>query len=85
MEDICQRMPTLAGKIFKNLKDQDLIKYKESSRKIRSFLNEERFFAIRIIKAHFGNFVEFQDSWKKVIDSYKRNKKSLYKSLQNIY
>ena len=34
MEDIHQRMPTLAEKIFKNLKNEDLIKYKESSREI---------------------------------------------------
>ena len=68
MEDICIRIPTLAEKIFQNLGNQDLIKLKENSRDICSFLNEERFFAMRIINAHFGNFVVYQDSWNKVIE-----------------
>ena len=60
-------MPTMASKVFKNLNDQDLIKCKETSKVISSFLDEEVFFAKRIIMAHFGNLVEFQDSWSKVI------------------
>ena len=68
MEVICKRIPTLAEKVFKNLSDQDLIKCKESSREFYSFLNDEQFFAKRIISAHYGNFIQFQDVWNKVID-----------------
>ena len=68
MEDVCKQMPSLAEKVFQNLGDQDLINLKESNRKIYSFLNNERFFAMRIINVHFGNFVQFQDLWEKVTE-----------------
>lgn len=68
MEDICRRIATVAAKVFKNLDNQDLIKCKESSKVICSFLDEEVLFAKRIIMAHFGNLVEFKDSWSKVIE-----------------
>ena len=67
MEDVCKRFPIIAGKIFRNLRNQDLIKCKLRSREICSFLNDERFFAIRVINSYFGNFVEFQDLWISVI------------------
>ena len=86
MEDICKRIPDLAEIVFKNLSNQDLIKCKETSRVISSFLNEERSFAIRIINAHFGNFREFQDSWNKVVDKAPRKiVKTLTKAIQDFF
>ena len=66
MEVICKRIPVLAGKVFKNLSDQDLIKCKESSREFCFFLNEEQFFAKRIISSNRGNFIQYKDVWNKV-------------------
>ena len=66
MEGICKQIPSLAEKVFQNLGDQDLINLKESNRYINSILNNEQFFAMRIINGHFGNFIEFKDLWEKV-------------------
>ena len=86
MKHICQRMPTLAEKVLKNLNNQDLIKFKESNREINSFLNEERFFSMRIINAHFGNFIKFQDSWNKVINkASKEMVKQLAAAIQKFF
>ena len=71
MEDLCKRIPTLAVKVFQSLNDQDLIKCKESSKVMSSFLGEEQFYAIRIIDAHSGSFIEFQDCWAKVLNTSK--------------
>ena len=67
MEDICKRLPSLANQIFEKLTDQDLIRCNETSKEMDTFLNEDRFFLLRIINAFFGNFVEFKDSWEKVV------------------
>ena len=55
MEDICKRLPTVAKNILENLTDQDLIRCNETSKEINTFLNEERFFLLRIINAFFGS------------------------------
>ena len=66
MEDICKRIPMMASKVFRNLVNQDLIKCMEKSKEIHSFLKDERFLAFRIINAHHGNFLKFQDSWEMI-------------------
>ena len=53
MEDICKRLPSFATKIFERLTDQDLIRCNETSKEMDTFLNEERFFLLRIINAFF--------------------------------
>ena len=65
MEDLCQRIPRVSAKIFGLVENQTLIKCKESSRVIYNFMENERFFWIRII---LGNQGSLQDSWKKVVD-----------------
>ena len=66
MEDLCQRIPHVCGKIFGFVDDQTLIKCMEASREINNFVNNERFFWIRIIQAHEAEG-RLQDSWKKVV------------------
>ena len=68
MEEVSKRFPLIARSILKVVNEEDLINCKESSRDISQFLDEERFFFIRIIQKHQGNFVEFQESWKKVVN-----------------
>ena len=54
--------------VFENLDDESLVKVKESSKEINNYLQNERFYWIRIIKKDGEYFKEFADSWKKVID-----------------
>ena len=67
MEDLCLRITLVAGMILKNLDNQSLMIYKESSRGIHQYLTEEKLVSIRIIKEHKKSFVQFQNVWKKVL------------------
>ena len=64
MEDLCQRIPHVCAKIFGLVDDQTLIKCKDASKVFYNFINNERFFWLRIIHQHEGRL---QDSWKKVV------------------
>ena len=64
MEDLCQRIPHVCAKIFGLVDDQTLIKCNEASKVFYNFVNNERFFCIRIILKHEERL---QDSWKKVV------------------
>ena len=67
MEDLCKRFPLLGKMVFENVDDENLVKFKESSREINNHLQNERYYWTRIIKKHGEYFEEFADSWKKVI------------------
>ena len=67
MEDLCVRIPLVAGMILKNLDNQSLMIYKETSRGIHQYLNEEKLVFIRIIKEYKKFFVQFQNVWEKVL------------------
>ena len=67
MEDLCVRIPLVAGMILKNLDNQSLMIYKESSRGIHQYLTEEKLVSIRIIKEYKKSFVQFQNVWEKVL------------------
>ena len=67
MEQLSRRVPLMNRTILKNVDDKTLVKIKEASEEINQFLVNDRFFWIRMMKKHNGNFKEFQESWKKVI------------------
>ena len=67
MEEICQRFPSIMVKIVGFLDNKSLVTFKEASRVTNKFLSSERLVPIRIIAKYKGNFVDFQDSWNKVI------------------
>ena len=73
METICKRFPHLAQRIFDQVDDQSLNNCKEISREVLGFLDNERFFWIRIIKKPRGpnmqiRLKDFPKSWKPVIE-----------------
>jgi hypothetical protein len=67
MEDLCKRIPLVAGMILKNLDNQSLMICKESSRAMFQYLNEEKLVSVRIIKEYKKFFVQFQNVWEKVV------------------
>lgn len=67
MEDLSKRVPMINELILDNLDDKSLINFKEASREINQILDRERFYWIRTMNKHKGNFKEFKKSWKKVI------------------
>ena len=67
MEDLSVRVPSIAKKIFNFLDKQSLVKCKGIDKNIKRFLDNERFFFLRIINNYKGNFVEFEESWKKIL------------------
>ena len=67
LDMICKRFPHVSQRILKNLDDQSLIRSKEATRLIAKFLENEKFYWIRIIKKHDKNFEGFQESWKEVL------------------
>ena len=54
METICKRFPHLAERIFDQVDDQSLDNCKEISREVLKYLENERFFWIRITKKYIG-------------------------------
>ena len=54
METVCKRFPHLAERIFDQLDDQSLANCKEISGEVLEYLENERFFWIRIIKKYIG-------------------------------
>ena len=67
METLCQRFPHLSKSILSNLDNQSLMKSKEASRDIFQFLENERFYWIRMIGKKCWNFEGFEESWKETI------------------
>ena len=67
MEVLCVRIPLVAGMILKNLDNQSLMIYKESSRRIHQYLTEEKLVSIRIVKEYKKSFVQCQNVWEKVL------------------
>ena len=61
MEDLCKRIPLVAGMILKKLDNQTLVICKESSRVLWQYLDEEKLVSIRIIKEYKKFFLQFQE------------------------
>ena len=67
LDVICKRFPLVEKRILNNLDDQSLTRSKEANREIAEFLDNGKFFWIRIIKKYAGNFEGFEESWKEII------------------
>ena len=67
MEDLCKRIPLVAGMILKKLDNQSLMICKESSRVLWQYLDEEKLVSIQIIKEYKKFFAQFQNVWEKVL------------------
>ena len=67
MEDLCKRIPLVAGMILKKLDNQSLMICKESSRVLWQYLDEEKLVSIQIIKEYKKFFVQVQNVWEKVL------------------
>ena len=52
MDFIVKRFPTLAVNIFNNLDDQSLVNFKDANRENYVFMDQERFYWIRILKKY---------------------------------
>ena len=68
MENFCRRFPLVSKMVFNELDDQSLTKVKMSNREICQYLDEERFYWIRVLKSFRGRIGEFNESWKKVVN-----------------
>ena len=68
MENLLQRFPHLAKRIFDQLDDGRLNRCKEISGEVLEFLENERFFWIRIIVKYKGKIKDFPKLWKQVFD-----------------
>ena len=64
MEDLCRRFPVVAQNVFANLDEKSLTDCKVVSKVSCDFLNNERFFWIRIIKKNFVYQNKFFKEWK---------------------
>ena len=67
MENILKRFPHLGELTLNNLDNKSLINGKKASRDVSKFLENEKFFWIRILKRYHRNFVRFEESWREVI------------------
>ena len=67
MDCLYERFPHLSKSILNNLDNQSLLKSKEASREIFQFLENERFYWIRMIGRKYWTFKGFQESWKEVV------------------
>ena len=67
MDMLCKRFPLVKKRILKNLDDQSLARSKEANREVAEFLDNGRFYWIRIIKNYARNFEGFEESWMEVI------------------
>jgi ankyrin repeat protein len=68
MENLCKRFPHLAGAIFDQVDEPSLNICKEISGDVLEFLDNERFFWIRMIKKYQRRLKDFPKLWKPVVD-----------------
>ena len=68
MENTVKRFPLIGQKILKNLDNQSIFRAKKSSKEISRFLDNEKFYWIRIIKNYKENFEQQEQSWNTVFN-----------------
>ena len=68
MENFCKRFPHLAKGVFDQVDEQSLNICKEISGDVLEYLDNERFFWIRMIKKYQRRLKDFPKLWKLVID-----------------
>ena len=68
MENLYKQFPAMSLRILQQLDNQSLVNSMEANKAMRRFVQVEKFFWLRIIKAHKGNFIEYQEAWKKCLE-----------------
>ena len=68
MENCCKRFPDVGKIILNNLNDQSLARSKIANGGIANFLENERFYFVRIIRKYNKQFEGFEESWNEVIN-----------------
>ena len=77
MENLCRRFPLVSKMVFNELDDQSLTQVKMSNREICQYLEEERFYWVRVLKSFKGRVYSrekgewqaaFNESWKNVVN-----------------
>ena len=68
IEDLFKRFPHISQSIFDKLDNQSLINCKEASRELSEFLENERFFWIRVLRNYSRHYDSNNDFWKIVIN-----------------
>ena len=72
--NIFKRFRVAGAMILNNLDDQSLIRSKEASKEIAGFLENEKFYWIRIIMKNKDKFQGYEESWKEVINKIPVNR-----------
>ena len=67
MENFCLRFPSLGKKVLNLVEDETLVNFKEASRKNNFFLENERFYWIRIINRYNCLIGELREVWREVV------------------
>ena len=67
MENVCLRFPMLGKNILNLVEDETLVNFKEASRINNFFLENERFYWIRIINHYNCLFGQLQGIWREVV------------------
>ena len=67
LEDICLRFPLVGKQICNNLDDESLINFKEADRNNYWFLERERFFWVRRIRAYHSIMGDHQEFWNRIV------------------
>ena len=78
MDELLSRFPDIAEDIFESLDDESLIRCKESSRSISSFMEENTKFWKRIITKYLENLTF--ESWERMMDT-KQTRPEMIKEL----
>ena len=73
MDELLSRFPDIAEDIFESLDDESLVRCKESSRSISSFMDEDTKFWKRIIRKYLHDQdyynVDFTKNWASLMDT----------------
>ena len=67
LEDICRRFPLVGKQICNNLDDESLINFKEADRNNYRFLEQERFFWVRNIRAYHSIMGDHREVWNRIV------------------
>ena len=78
------KVPIVAVKIFDYLDNENLVKCRKFDKKIKHFLDKEKFLYLRIIDNFKGNFVEFEDSSKKVREIFNNSTLEMVKEFAQL-
>ena len=68
MEEILLRFPKLGQDIFNQINDQSLVASRKVNKVWNTFLDNNRFFWIRVIKSYRRNQVGYEKEWKAILE-----------------